>query len=433
MGAAFVITCASAYIFLFPHNRSVWYTLVIVTVVCAFIDMILLRITQIMLNITRNMPVTQVLGVPSKVELIVSRNNTRFYQGKIQIFDLYDPFFTCNAFPIRIKAPKYGEIIRVCYEVTPVERGSWEFPACEVLISSPLRFWQLKVRYEIVSQGRIYSNFNMLSAPGALKALLKQAGQRTVRKRGTGLEFDSLREGQPSDSLRTVDWRATARRGKVIVRQYIEEQDQQVLFILDSGYRLHRREGEDRVQFDSALNAALFLSWAALKHGDAAGGAVFGSEDRWVSPRRGRHAITGLMNAFYDVKSTSAPSSVSAPLENALSCLKRRTFIVLISNFREEDEEPLSWILPQASKRHLVLLVNMREPEAEALAFGAGRQPLSEDELLMQASAYAYLAARRKLIKRWEALGILTLESTAASLTPLLITSYLNVKRSGLL
>jgi uncharacterized protein (DUF58 family) len=134
------------------------------------------------------------------------------------------------------------------------------------------------------------------------------------------------------------------------------------------------------------------------------------------------------MNGLYDLSSSPSPSSPFSALEEALVRLKRRTFIILLSNFREEDGESLSWILKRIEKRHLLLLVSLREKESEYLA---SRQPGNSEEALETAAAFAYLGARRDLYKSWEHSGLLTMESTAAGLSAALINRYLQVKRSG--
>jgi uncharacterized protein (DUF58 family) len=139
-------------------------------------------------------------------------------------------------------------------------------------------------------------------------------------------------------------------------------------------------------------------------------------------------ALTGLMNSLYDLKSAPVPSSPFSILENALNRLHRRTFIILISNFREEDGESLSWILPRVEKRHLLLVVSLKELEVEELC---QRRPKTPEEILENAAAFSYRASRRELYKTWEHLGLLTLESTSAGLSSSLINRYLQVKRSG--
>jgi uncharacterized protein (DUF58 family) len=159
----------------------------------------------------------------------------------------------------------------------------------------------------------------------------------------------------------------------------------------------------------------------------------FGASERWIPPRKGKSALTGLLNGLYDLQSSPVPSSPFSALEQALARLRRRTFIILVSNFREEDGESLSWILPRIEKRHLLLLVSFREEDAEALAFRtpAAGPPPPPEEILETAAAFSYLAARQRLYRQWEHSGLLTLETTPARISPDLINRYLELKRSG--
>jgi uncharacterized protein (DUF58 family) len=383
----------------------------------------------------------------------------KFLLSYTAVFDLYPPSMTCAAFPAtldRTALKTHGSLVFE-YSVLPVERGAWSFAGTELLFASPLRFWTLKVRHNCESAGRTYPNFKKIreNAFSGLRGLLEKTGLKEIRRRGDGMDFNSLREYQEGDSVKAIDWRATSRRGKVIIREYQEEQDQQVLILLDSGYRLHRRESDGgascdatfsntassntashnsaadttTLEFDSALNAAIFLAFMALKHGDSVALESFGNTEKRVPPRKGlARAFPLLMNHVYDLKSAPVPSSPVSALESALSRLHRRTFIILISNFHEEDGESLSWILPRVKQRHLLLLVSMREPEVEQLAV---RTPRTRDEALETAAAFAYVASRRRLYQTWEHSGLLTLESTAGHLSSALINRYLEVKRSG--
>ena len=383
-------------------------------------------------------------GVTARLE--IGRSGKGFIPFGILAWDLHPPSMESSVFPAALdrkllaanesRSPLFFE-----YTLLPAERGFWSFRGTELLLSSLCRFWRLKVFHPCESSGRTYPNFKKIKAAAGtdLRGLLERSGLKNIRMRGQGMEFSSLREYQEGDSIRAVDWRATSRRQKVIVRDYQEEQDQQVLFLLDSGYRLHRldaaadsagesRAGTQRMQFDSALEAVLLLSWVSLKHGDKATVGTFGSSSRWLSPRKGISSFPVLMNGLYDLCSAPVPSSPFSALEDALARLKRRTFIVLISNFREEDGESLSWILRQIEKRHLLLLVSLKEKESEFLA---ARQPAGPEEALESAAAFSYLTSRRELYASWEHSGLLTMECSAGELSAALINRYLQVKRSG--
>jgi uncharacterized protein (DUF58 family) len=144
-------------------------------------------------------------------------------------------------------------------------------------------------------------------------------------------------------------------------------------------------------------------------------------------------ALSGIIQSLYDVKCDSAPSSLFSALESALARLKRRTFIIMISNFREEDGESLSWILRRIQRRHLLLLVSIKEAEAETIANRKPEDMKEPEEALETAAAFSYLSARKRLYKTWEHLGLLTMECSSRELSSAIINRYLEVKRSGLL
>ncbi|MDR2369934.1 MAG: DUF58 domain-containing protein [Treponema sp.] len=394
-------------------------------------DALALRLFTDRLEPSRELPLSLAQGEGARVTLTFKKGKRPLVPSAL-LYDLHPLSMDSNVFPARLdlkilkKRDRGGAALIFTYTVTPRERGRWLFPGLELLLDSPLRFWRLKVFHDCKSRGRTYPDFKKIAAAGSLNGLMSDRGQRNIRRRGQGLEFMSLRDYQEGDPVKAIDWRATGRRRKFTVREYQDEQDQQILFVLDSGYRL---PGEE---FDSALNGMLLLSYAALKHGDAVAALTFGAEEKWFPPRKGMSTLTGLMNGLFDLECAPAPSSPFSALETALARLHRRTFIILVSNFREEDGESLSWILPRVRRRHLLLLVSFREKGAGAALRGGGRISTA-DEILETAAAFSYLAARRRLYQSWEHLGLLTLETTPKEISTALINRYLSVKRSGVL
>jgi uncharacterized protein (DUF58 family) len=466
----FLFLGAAAFFYdpLFP----VWIIAGAALLPCIIIDAILLCFFTDRLRVERELGGVLALGRKAPVKLRIRRTEKGGLTARtIKLFDLYPDGLDCAVFPAKLDRRIFRQNNAAYvfeYSVLPFERGNWEFGGTELLLGSQLGFWQLKVTHPVVSRGRTFPDFGKLASGAELRGVLEQTGARIIRKRGQGMEFMSLRDYQKGDSIKSIDWRATGRRNKPIVREYQEEQDQQILLLLDSGYRLHRLEENPAVtnaahmvaantaqksatgaapaspsnvapdsaptalrsQFDSALEAAMLLSWVALKHGDGVGLGCFGTEERWLPPRKGMSALSGLIRSLYDVPCDSAPSSLFSALENALARLKRRSFIIMISNFREEDGESLSWILRRINRRHLLLLVSLKEAEAEHIA---GRKPANADEALETAAAFSYLSARRRLYKTWEHQGLLTLECASRELSSALINRYLEVKSGGLL
>jgi uncharacterized protein (DUF58 family) len=421
------------------------------------VDALVLCLLTDRFSVKREVSSSLALGEGAAVRLSLRRAGGIFFPARILLFDRYPPSMETlpaagarrpakssrgpagetnagGVFPLRLdrKAPGRGQTLVLEYTVVPGERGNWFFSGPELLLDSKLRFWRLKVLHQCVSRGRTWPAFRKLASGQELRGIMEHRGNRDIRRRGQGLEFMSLREYQDGDPIKSIDWRATGRqtaagRRKFIVREYQEEQDQQILFILDTGYRL------SPARFDSALNGVLLLAYTALKHGDAVAVSSFGAADRWIPPRKGIRAFTGLMNGLYDLRSAPVPSSPFSALEEALTRLSRRTFIILVSNFREEDGESLSWILPRLRRRHLLLLVSFRDAEAEALARRPGGKPRTPEEALETAAAWSYLESRRRLYRSWEHLGLLTMETTREQISAALINRYLSVKRDGTL
>ncbi|MCL2881163.1 MAG: DUF58 domain-containing protein, partial [Treponema sp.] len=289
----------------------------------------------------RELPATLAQGEETAVKLHIRRSSEKsILPSFITVYDLCPPSMETNAFPVKIAPASAGggEIIFE-YSVLPADRGPWTFTGIQIIGGSPLRFWRLRVTHNVISSGRTYPDFKKIAEGRELRGFLERGEVREIRRRGQGMEFESLRDYQQGDPIRWIDWRATSRgvrrdgSYKYIVKNFQEEQEQQVLFILDSGYRL------PDLQFDNALNATLLLSYAALKHGDAAGAATFGAQDRWIRPRKGSSALTGLLNGLYDLHSAPVPSSPFQALENALARLQRRSLIMLISNFSGDESE----------------------------------------------------------------------------------------------
>ena len=412
----------------------IWFLAGVCVVPVALADALALLFFTDRLGVERKISRSLAQDEPARVTLYIRRNGRPLLGSFILLYDLYPGSMrtpgggTGNSgvahtiFPAKLDRKLLKEPAPLVFEylLLPRDRGRWNFAGTDILLGSPLRFWRLKITHNTISRGRTYPGFRKLAGGKEMLGLLEKGGVREIRRRGQGTEFESLRDYQEGDSIRLIDWRATSRnrqadgRPKLIVRDYREEQDQQVLFIIDSGYRL-------------------LLSWAALKRGDSVAAASFGASERWIPPRKGMSAFTGLMNGLYDLHSAPVPSSPFSALESALVRLRRRSFIILVSNFREEDGESLAWILPRIRRRHLLLLVSFREGEAELLAAPAvtGNRPAAAGKILEQAAAFSYLAARRRLYRQWEHSGLLVLETAPEHIAPALINRYLSVKKSG--
>jgi uncharacterized protein (DUF58 family) len=148
--------------------------------------------------------------------------------------------------------------------------------------------------------------------------------------------------------------------GKAILREYQEERDQQVMFLLDCGRRMRTAEG-GRAEFEAVLDAVLLTAQAALRQGDLVGLMTFSGARRWLAPRKGMTQQHALLNALYDLESSAeAPDSTSAARDLTLR-VRKRSLVVLVSNVRDEDADERGACLELLASRHLVLLASLRE------------------------------------------------------------------------
>ncbi len=383
-----------------------------------------------LVTVERRMPRVLSLGRPSKVVLeVVSRARRTLVMHIAQ--DLYEDV-SAQGLPARVVAAPRGT--QTCaYHLTPTRRGAYEVGAHTIRYMSPLGLWIRQVRIEARDPVRVYPDVKAVNAYELLaRSDRKSAVVRTGKRKGGESEFDCLREYSRDDEYKTIDWKATARRHKLTVRQYRLEEDQNVLFLLDSG-RLMTAEVGGLPLFDHALNSTLLLAHVAARGGDRVGMATFAERLlRWVPPTRGKRALNRLVTSGFDVHATLQDSDFATAGVELATRLKRRSLIVLFTQVL--DDVAADAVVRSARvilKRHLLLCVLFRDPDVEALAVpptgpaGAG--------LYVQAAAAEVLAEREQLLKELKRAGALVLDVAPTELTPALVGHYLEVKTRRLL
>lgn len=321
---------------------------------------------------------------------------------------------------------------QLTYRLRPTSRGHFTFERIEIQLRSPLRLWLSRRYLEIFNSARVYPDFARLHN-GQLLAVdnwLSQIGVRQRQRRGLGLEFNQLREFREGDSLRQIDWKATARQRTPIAREYQDERDQQIVFLLDCGRRMRSQDGE-LTHFDHALNACLLLGYVALRQGDAVGVSTFAAEqDRHLAPVKGAAQLNVLLNHVYDLNSTQRPADYSAAIRQVLIRQKRRALVVLVTNLRDEDDEDLLGAVKQLSRQHRVLVASLREEVLDELR----QAPVQTwQQALDYCGTVEFLNARAGLHERLTAHGIPVLDVRPAELGPQLVSRYLSWKKAGTL
>ena len=369
---------------------------------------------------------TLALGVWTGVRLRV--HNPGAKPVALEIFDGVPPQLAARAMPASVRIDAHGWA-DIAYEVRPLERGQFCFAPADARLASPWGLWQRARALGEKQCIRVYPNFAAV-AHYALLATdnhLSTIGIRLRQRRGQGLDFHQLREYRQGDSLRQVDWKATSRVGKVIAREYQDERDQQVVFLIDCGRRMHAKDGE-LSHFDHALNAVLLLSYVALRQGDAVGLMAFAGDTRFLPPAKGAGQLNRVLDTVYDLQAGLATPDYRAAASSVLARLKKRSLVIVVSNLRDEDDAELPPALQSLRRKHLVLFASLRE---RALTETRDKPVETFDDALAHSAALIYLAERQQTHDTLQASGTFCLDVEPQGLPVALVNRYLEIKRSG--
>jgi uncharacterized protein (DUF58 family) len=286
-----------------------------------------------------------------------------------------------------------------------------------------------------------------------LRARQIELEKRKLQLRGVGREFESLRDYQPGDELRKISWTATARRGRLVTRQFTVERSQQVWMMLDAG-RLSRTAFELRrggvesfaetsaeresahvltvTQLDQAATAATMLAQVIQGSGDKFAMMAYGREvQQLLPPGAGAAHVRLLIDLLSQTRSEAAEADHLNAVARLKSAQRRRGLIVWITELVDSVGKPeLVVAASELVRRHLVVLVLLKHPELEELA---GREPKNKDEMFHSAAAQEMLERRRETVAQLERQGVLIVETTAAEVGMRAVSKYLEVKAEGLL
>jgi len=332
--------------------------------------------------------------------------------------------------PIAVHVPAGARGARVPLVVEPSVRGRYSAGAIVTRLRSPWRLWDWQSLHRQDGAVRVFPDFSQAGG-GSVEAVdlrVPPAGARLAPRRGHGLEFKELRDYREGDALRLVDWKATARRGRPITREYEDQRDQQILLVLDCGLRLRTRDGT-LSHFDHALNAALRLAAVALAQGDAVGCATIAHDHaRLLPPRKSRATLQRLVQGLYDLQPGHRVPDYLADARALHDRLRRHSLIVLLTALRDEDEEQLIAATRLLRRRHRVTVASLREQVVdERLRAGV----VSLDDAARWTTAIEYAQVREALIGRLRQRGVDVLDVPPSHLAVALSNHYWRLKRAG--
>lgn len=385
--------------------------------------------------VRRRLPAAFAIGAERPVEVHIDTEGRDSWH--CSLYDHADTSLETTGLPMQLTlAP--GTRVETSYSALPTRRGEITFAPADIRVRSRWGFCELLERIGDTDVRRVYPDFAQVARYAWLAGdrRLQEIGIKTYQQRGQGTDFKQLTEYRRGDPVRHIDWRATARAGKPIVREFQDERDQCVMLLVDCGRRMRADDRDERIgtsHFDQVLNAVMLLSYVALKQGDAVGALTFGTppgRGRTFAPRKGQHALNALMAELSDVQPTLTHSDYVAAAQDLLRRQAKRSLVILITNFRDEDSAELGHALRLLRSRHLVLLASLRERIVGELI----AQPLTgADAPIEVASAHLYEQSRRDAFSRLATGGGLKVDAEPERLGMEIVNRYHAMKRAGLI
>ncbi len=405
-------------------------------------------------TVTRTFMDSPELGVPTRIRLALESEAE-------QVLDLR---VTDDLHPSLVGVPETRQVevfprepAELALTVWPRERGEFTLGLVFLRWRGALGLAERWGAANISQRVRVYPAHEQ--ARGDTDFFLMRARQmerqrRQQRLRGGGREFESLREYQPGDELRAVSWTATARRGKVVTRQFMAERSQQVWAVLDAGrlsrtaFELQRRDsplfvGETEAerdeayrltvtQLDQAATAATMLAQVVGQSGDKFGMLAYGTGIQQVlPPGAGPNHLRLLIDLLSATRSEPSESDALLAVARLKQLQRRRGLMVWITELTDTaGRSALVTAAAELAKRHLVVLVLLKHPELNALANDV---PADRAAMFHAAAATEMEERRRETIAQLEHQGVLIVEATAEQVGVRAVSEYLEVKARGLL
>ncbi|KAB8197596.1 DUF58 domain-containing protein [Nonomuraea phyllanthi] len=392
------------------------------------------------------------LGRSATVELIVENPGSRRVRGVLR--DAWPPSAGATPRVAPLDVPK-GERRRIVMTLVPTRRGDRSSVAVTVRSVGPLGLaarqgghrapWSVRVLPPFLSRKHL---------PSRLARLRELDGQHPALVRGQGTEFDSLREYVVGDDVRSIDWRATARRNDVVVRTWRPERDRRVLIVIDTGRTSAGRVGDAPVpmagaaaggggllvrpdprpapgwpRLDWSMDAALLLAALAARAGDQVDFLAYDRAVRaWVSGASRTELLSSLVNVMAPIEAELVEADSQGMVAAILARAKRRCLVVLLTDLNGAAmDEGLMPVLPQLSSRHLVLVAGVSDPRVVAMA---GRRETTEEVYDAAAAEHAQLE-RRRITARLRRHGVEVVDAPPEEIAPALADAYLALKAAG--
>ncbi|MCO6496971.1 MAG: DUF58 domain-containing protein [Chitinophagaceae bacterium] len=391
----------------------------------SLVDYLALFLTRPPVHVVRKLPLRLSNGEENDIMWTV-RSRYRLRSG-ITLIDEWPEQFQFRSYVAKISL-KPGESKKIIRKITPVERGEYEFGDLHLLVSTRLRLFARRLTIEAEASVPCYPSFRRLTQYElhGKATLMNQSGVIRVRRVGQSMEFEQIKEYVRGDDVRTINWKATARRGTLMVNEYIEERAQQIYCIIDKG-RLMKMPFEEMTLLDYAINSSLIISSVSLNKSDKTGLITFSDKIETLLAADNRPSqMNKIMDALYN-EETAFPECDFEKLYTAVrSNIRNRSLLILFTNFETVSgmKRHLN-ALRMLARYHLLLVVFFENTELKDMV----RKPAHDLEgVYIKTIAEKYIFEKRAIVRELEQYGILTILSAPSDLTFKTLNKYLDLK-----
>lgn len=315
------------------------------------------------------------------------------------------------------------------YVLHPVRRGAYTFGHIRVFVRMLTGLVQRRFTCGEKTTIKVYPSYLMLRQYEllAFTQKLTEMGIRRLRRPGNNTEFEQIKDYVKGDDYRTINWKATARRGSLMVNVYNEERSQQVFCVIDKG-RMMQQTFNGMTCLDYAINATLVLSYIIMHREDKAGVAVFDSKVSTFLPAERRQSQTEtILNRLYAIDTDFGDTDFSALATELSQRLSRRSLLIVFTNF--STTEAMRRQLPylrQLARRHRLLVVFFRDGEIEDFT---AKRPANEEGYYQRVIAEQAVFDKQLIVSTLRQHGIEALLVKPESLTVDVINKYLSMRR----
>jgi len=416
--------------FIFPNMYNAVWLLVLGLGTFLGLDIMLLYLARTGLEAERITP--EKLSNGDLNPITINLKNHYTFPISVKIIDEIPFQFQIRDFKI-VKTIKAASQKEIGYDLRPTERGEYHFGSLNIYVSSPLRLISRRFSFDNNQMVPTYPSYIQLRKYDliAFSNNLFQYGIKKIRRIGHTMEFEQIKEYVQGDDLRTLNWKATAKRNSLMVNQFQDEKSQSVYMAIDKG-RVMQMPFDGLSLLDYAINSALVLSNVILKKQDKAGLFSFSKkvENRVFAERRGSQ-MQKILESLYNVKTDFFESDYSRLYVDIKKNINQRSLIILYTNF--ETMDGLNRQLPYLkgiAKSHLLVVVFFSNTELNSII---NKKTTTIQEVYDKVIAEKFMFEKRLIVNELKKYGIHSVLTQPENLTLDAINKYLEIKSRGIL